>query len=221
MKKVILYTTLLTGMLLAGAGVNLALPPSGEDTANSFPSMVLIEVAIPAMGDEEADGGHGSGAILDDIHVLTAKHVVIKAIQKLGTIRVLDDTGEIREVVHVSMDPKKDVAVITVNKPFKQEPVTVSCKPVKTLDRLYVVGYPLGFGRTVFEVTATKYMRDDENFILAVTGVSLPGNSGGPVFNSYGELVGILIGEFMVGDGNDTDLNVVIPTIALKICEVS
>jgi S1-C subfamily serine protease len=229
MKRFILYTTLVVGMLSAGVGVNLALPPSGEDTANKFPSMVLIEVVIPALGDREETGGHGSGAILDPWHVLTAKHVVEKAIQLLGTMKVVDHTGQIREVVHVSMDPKKDVAILTVKQPFSQEPVAISCKAVEPLESLYVVGYPLGFGRMVFEVTVGKYINTDESIILAVTGVSLPGNSGGPVFNGSGELVGILVGEFMTEQDlgliqvpQDTDVNVVIPTIAMKLCnEVS
>jgi S1-C subfamily serine protease len=225
LKRLIISTFL--GLLALGGLSLYASPVAGTVDNDDFPSMVLIEAVIPALGDREETSGHGSGAILDPWHVLTAKHVVEKAAMNAGTMRVIDNTGQIREVVHVSMDPKKDVAVVTVKQPFKQKPVVVSCKAVEPLERLFVVGYPLGFGRMVFEVTVGKYMTDDTQTILAVTGVSLPGNSGGPVFTRSGELVGILVGEFMTENvvavdvviPQDTDVNVVVPTIAMKLCD--
>lgn len=155
-----------------------------------------------------AKGGHGSGVIIGPNLVATAGHVAAS-----DFLLVVDDAGKEYKVKSKSIATTADFAIITIEGTFEFAAAPVACEySVKPLDRLYVVGYPLDFPRTIYELIAVDYyIQEGVGKLLLGTGVSLPGNSGGPVFNSSGEVVGILTGEYMVSDGIDTDVNTIVP----------
>lgn len=187
--------------------------------ATVLPSKYQSMVKVLIMGPDEKtkameELGHGSGVIIGPNTIVTAKHVAdLEAGQALS---IIDQQGKVHEVERIQLNHKNDFAIVTVKEAFDIKAPEVSCKAVKPLERLYIVGYPLDFDSMIFENVAVDYVRDGNNIILASTGVSLPGNSGGPVFNSRGQLVGILVGEFLYGENaimtQDTDVNIVVPT---------
>ncbi len=69
-------------------------------------------------------------------------------------------------------------------------------EPVKYGDKVYTVGFPMGFTQTVAEglISKPKLYYDFGNGKLAVmifTAYMAPGSSGGGLFNDNGELIGI------------------------------
>jgi len=136
--------------------------------------------------------GMGSGFIVgSEGIILTNAHVVKNATEVMVK---LTDRREFKAKV-LGSDPKTDIAVLKIN---------ASNLPVVSLgdsDKLQVgewvlaIGAPFGFENTVTAgvVSATgRSLPDDSAVPFIQTDVAVnPGNSGGPLFNARGEVVGI------------------------------
>ncbi len=200
--------------LMLVASLFVSSPIAGTTVKAEYPSMVRVTMMGP---DEKthkiAEQGHGSGVIVGPHTIYTAKHV--GDIKKGYSLKVFDQSGKQYTVTRIALDPKNDFATLTIKETIAIKAAAIECRPVETLDHLYVVGYPLDFPALIFEVVAVDYLPKDNTTILAATGVSLPGDSGGPVFNRNGEVVGLLTGEYVAGGGpfnmNETDLNIIVP----------
>ena len=88
----------------------------------------------------------------------------------------------------------RDVAILII--PGAPCPCArVSDTPLKVGDFIAVVGYPLGLAQVVTygEFQARIIDKEDGQEYLMVTALGAPGNSGGGLFNEYGDLVGIVV----------------------------
>lgn len=137
--------------------------------------------------------GQGSGCIIsEDGYVLTNAHVVAQASDV--TVKLTDRREFPAKVIGV--DPRTDVAVLKIN--AKNLPTVKFGDPSKLQPGEWVVaiGSPFGFENSVTAgvVSATSRALGAENSIVPFiqTDVAVnPGNSGGPLFNLRGEVVGI------------------------------
>jgi putative serine protease PepD len=139
----------------------------------------------------------GSGVVIDDrVDVVTNAHVVYEA--RAVMVSLSDD--QMMEAEIVGLDPISDLAVVRPKAPG----VPLSKAPLGRSDRLEIgeellaVGYPLGLG-----ITATKGILSGAQRALPLSPMSWltpfmqtdaalnPGNSGGPLLNRCGEVVGI------------------------------
>src|SRR5690606_29981909 len=141
---------------------------------------------------EMAVRGEGSGFIVDPNGViLTNAHVVRDA--KDVTVK-LTDRREFRAKV-LGSDPKTDVAVLKID--AKNLPVVPlgSARDLKVGEWVLAIGSPFGFENSVTAgvVSAKGRSLPDDGFVPFIqTDVAVnPGNSGGPLFNTRGEVVGI------------------------------
>ncbi|KER66576.1 peptidase S1 and S6, chymotrypsin/Hap [Burkholderia cepacia] len=141
-----------------------------------------------------AVSGSGSGFIVSaDGLILTSAHVVDDATDV--TVR-LTDRREFKATV-LAVDPQSDVAVLRVNAtklPFVR--VGDSSK-VRAGEPVMTIGAPDGSGNTVTAgiVSATSHrMPDGSAFPFFETDIAPnPDNSGGPVFNRAGDVIGIAV----------------------------
>lgn len=135
--------------------------------------------------------GAGSGFIVSpDGVILTNAHVVQNADEV--TVK-LQDRREYRAKV-LGSDPKTDVAVLKID--AKNLPVAPIGKSQKLLvgEWVLAIGSPFGLESTVTAgvVSATGRSLDENAVPFIQTDVAVnPGNSGGPLFNTRGEVVGI------------------------------
>ncbi len=165
------------------------------------PSVVLIHTHTDANKDAEEQDGAGTGTIIDDSgSILTSLHVVTGA----TSIEVIFPNG-VRSAATISGTlPEKDIAMlVTENPPLPVVPATMGNPgQLQPGDEAVVVGNPFGLRHTV---TAGVISGLERNFRLPDTGEIIPGliqfdaavnpgNSGGPLLNSAGELVGVVIG---------------------------
>lgn len=134
----------------------------------------------------------GSGFIVNaDGLILTNAHVVRDA--KHVTVRLTDRREFDAKVL--GADPKTDVAVLKIN--AKNLPVVPlgSARDLKVGEWVLAIGSPFGFDNSVTAgvVSAKGRSLPDDSFVPFIqTDVAVnPGNSGGPLFNSKGEVVGI------------------------------
>lgn len=123
------------------------------------------------------------------------------------------------EVVHMSQSPDIDVAALRVN-PSGEIPVVRHINPslqsVQQGDPIAVIGYPLGTellaltrdsrARTTLSQGVVSRLTPD---YIQVDATASVGNSGGPVFNSKGEVIGILTAG--VGGGSTKEIAFVTP----------
>jgi serine protease Do len=136
--------------------------------------------------------GEGSGFIVSpDGIILTNAHVVRDADEV--TVK-LQDRREYRAKV-LGSDPKTDVAVLKID--AKNLPIVKIGDPngSKVGQWVVAIGSPYGFDNTVTSgiISAKSRSLPNENYTPFIqTDVPVnPGNSGGPLFNLQGEVIGI------------------------------
>ena len=136
--------------------------------------------------------GQGSGFIVSgDGTILTNAHVVKDASEV--TVK-LTDRREFRAKV-LGVDPKTDVAVLKIDAADLPTVQLGSTRDLKPGEWVLAIGSPFGFENTVTAgvVSAKGRSLPDDSFVPFIqTDVAVnPGNSGGPLFNSRGEVVAI------------------------------
>jgi serine protease Do len=146
----------------------------------------------------------GSGFIVDPSGVvITNNHVVDGA----SSVRVKLSDGSIRQAKVLGRDEKTDIAVLRIEGGGKFEAVQWGDSDhVRVGDSVFAVGSPFGLGNTVTagivsargrEIGAGPY--DD---FLQVDAAINSGNSGGPLFNSAGRVIGVNTAIFSPSGGN-------------------
>jgi len=145
----------------------------------------------PEQGRERV--GLGSGFIITpDGYILTNGHVVADSDDV--TVRLSDAKREFKARV-VGVDRRTDVALIKVDAHDLPVAKLGNSSQVEPGQWVAAIGSPFGFDNTITAgiVSATRRALPDESFVPFIqTDVAVnPGNSGGPLINLRGEVVGI------------------------------
>lgn len=163
-----------------------------------LPSLVFIQTERT---DEEGEAGFGVGSgvvVSQNGDILTALHVVLDA--SAIEITFADGTEATAEIANT--DPDNDIAVLQPSRPPELlVPATLgSAGALHIGDEAYAVGNPLGLAGSM---SAGVISGLDRSFTVDKTGQRLegliqidaavnPGNSGGPLLNRAGQVVGIV-----------------------------
>jgi serine protease Do len=136
--------------------------------------------------------GMGSGFIISaDGIILTNAHVVKDATEV--TVKLTDRREFLAKVL--GHDPKTDVAVLKIDAANLPVVTLGSPKNLRPGEWVAAIGSPFGFENTVTVgvVSATgRSLPDDSAVPFIQTDVAVnPGNSGGPLFNARGEVIGM------------------------------
>lgn len=147
---------------------------------------------IPIPRDEGLHMGLGSGFIINqDGIILTNAHVVADASEV--TVK-LTDKREFRAKV-IGIDKPSDVAVLQIKASNLPTVRIGDTNKINVGEWVLAIGSPFGFENSVTAgiVSAKSRRLPDENYVPFIqTDVAVnPGNSGGPLFNMRGEVVGI------------------------------
>ena len=164
------------------------------------PSVVTIETRILSV-DGKSDGGRGTGVVIDEAgSILTSLHVVADAVD----IKVIFADGSESAASVQGKDPAQDLAVLRPKViPDDLQPATLgNSKGMSPGEDVYVIGNPFGItgsfsagvisgmNRSFKPPKAQGPLTGLIQFDAAVN----PGNSGGPLLNSNGEVIGIVTG---------------------------
>ncbi len=178
-----------------------ATPPpafSAEVYAAIQPSFVYIQVQTPNAACK-SEGGVGSGVIVDAAgDILTSLHVVTQA----TSIQVMFADGTKSNAQMINAQPQDDIAVLRPSQLPPQVVPAVLGNPnaVHVGDEAYVVGNPLGLYGSL---SAGVISGLDRSFtppnskqklqgLIQIDAAVNPGNSGGPLLNRYGQVIGVV-----------------------------
>ena len=140
--------------------------------------------------------GCGSGVFIDDDIILTAAH----CLEGVKTVTIELSDGTILKSDDFYVDEKEDIGFIFV-KTDELHIAKVSSTSVNIGDTVYLVGRPFDdiFKFSLTKGTLSHLDRDipgwNWNDLLQTDAIGGPGSSGGPLYNSVGNLVGMYVGH--------------------------
>ena len=140
-----------------------------------------------------APNAHGSGFIVGEGKYVITNHHVINGAKKIA---VRNGIGKVTNATIAAISKDYDLAILELEKPYPKK-YSISGKNFiepKAGTDVISIGYP-GIGMTFEQPTITQgiisKVFDDKVGIFLTTAAINSGNSGGPIFNLNGKLVGV------------------------------
>jgi S1-C subfamily serine protease len=206
------------------AGVDAAIDDAGSDAGAASAEMTPAEVfrayasavvSIEVLSGDEAhprEGG-GTGFVIDARGVVATNHHVIREARSVR-VKLLD--GTYADSVELLVDDADDdlaLLQITATQPLHAVRLGDS-DVVEVGERAVVIGNPLGLEHTLSDGIVSARRRIDEHNMIQMTAPVSPGNSGGPVFDRHGEVIGVTTA--VIGLGLGQNLNLAVPVNVLR-----
>lgn len=174
----------------------------------------VIKVSTP--------GGLGSGVLLNEEgYAITNAHVIQGETDLRATVWIPQEDGTLKrttieDVVIIAVNNHLDLALLRLNHPDDELfdfSVLENAENIEVGQMVFAIGNPLGLERSMSQgVISTKQRSFDGLTYIQTDAAVNPGNSGGPLFNSRGEVVGITNMGIMAAES----LNFAIPTRYVK-----
>jgi S1-C subfamily serine protease len=174
--------------------------PAAKAYEAIMPSVVRVRgLDTDPDGDDQIERSVGTGVVIVDKGlILTNLHVVAGAM----LVKVVFADGLESDAEVVALKPESDLAVLQAKTiPDDLAPATLgSASALRPGDHVVAVGFPFGIGPSVSAgvVSGLKstFVSPDSNRLLTgliqFDAAANPGNSGGPLVNANGEVVGIV-----------------------------
>ena len=159
------------------------------------------------LGSQEKEGS-GSGWVLDKQgHIVTNYHVV----QDSDIVNVTMGEGESFPAEVVGADPRNDIAVLKVDiDPSLLSPVTLGeSESLRVGQKVFAIGNPFGLNRTmtIGIISSLDRSLDSKSGqqirnVIQIDAALNQGNSGGPLLDSEGKLIGMNTAIATLNGGN-------------------
>ncbi|MES2835753.1 MAG: trypsin-like peptidase domain-containing protein [Pseudomonadota bacterium] len=185
----------------------------------SLPAVVQVTTLGSSRGPSSGDNepkpmATGSGVIIDAREgiIVTNNHVV-----ENGSKFTVDMTdGRLVDAVLIGTDKATDIAVLRITAPRLSQVEVVDSDTLRTGDLAFAVGYPLGLDQTLTMGVISGLGRSGlgdrvEDYIQTDAAVN-SGNSGGPLLDSRGRLIGINTSILSGGGGGNDGIAFAVPT---------
>lgn len=144
----------------------------------------------------------GTGFLIDGKgYLVTSAHVVAKA----DSVYIVNTKGEYFKARTVHVNDHTDIAILKIEdprfEPVRHLPYGIRKAKADLGEQIFTLGYP----RTEivynegYLSAKTGYNGDTVTYQIAIS--ANPGNSGGPIFNQHGEVIGVLSGKQVTAEG--------------------
>lgn len=158
----------------------------------------MVKYANKSCVTIKSDRGHGSGFVVGSKGmIITSNHVIENANQ----IQVHFSNGVEFDAEIVSIDKNYDVALLKIPGSGYQ-PLKLNISETELGEEISTIGTPanLELGQSISKgVISGKRLMDNKVYLQLNMAVS-PGNSGGPLLNSNGEVLGVVFAK-VIGEG--------------------
>jgi S1-C subfamily serine protease len=164
----------------------------------------------------------GTGFVIAPNRVMSNAHVVA------GTESVtVEAEGEKYDATVVSYDPNADISILDVPN-LPQSPLVFAEEPAKTGTDAVVLGYPGGgdFAATPARVREIIELNGPDIYksttvnreVYTIRGPVRQGNSGGPMINRAGQVIGVVFGAAV--DDNDTGFVMTTDEVSRQLAKI-
>lgn len=210
------------------------LPSFSEIAEKTLPSVVSVvgqsfydsplytqtaadSAALPFFEDRAHVTSLGSGFIIDkEGYILTNNHVI----DENEAVQIILHSGETLKAEIVGRDKRTDIALLKVKPSELMKPVSFGdSDKAKTGEWVLAAGNPFGLGNSVTAGIISARSRDlnagpYDDFLQIDASIN-QGNSGGPLFNMNGEVIGMNTAVYSPSGGN-TGISFAIPSNLIK-----
>lgn len=165
---------------------------AGEDFSG------VIENSIKSVVTIRTDISQGTGFLIGDEGYIVTNYHVMEGANQVG---IFTYDGEMHSTTFLGYDSQFDIALLKIEGNFDALTLADS-EDITVGENVIAIGNPLGLQFSVSEgiVSATHRLGPNEIEAYVQTDAALnPGNSGGPLINKQGEVVGI--NNFKIGEG--------------------
>jgi len=204
MKKLYRLVLCLCGVCSAATAQEIKLEDVIEEVN---PSVVSI------VAENEDTQALGAGIVVDDSgYIVTNAHVTSGA-QKI-TLTTVEDETYAAELV--GADEKTDIALLKATEALELKAARFAdSEEIRVGNPVFAIGNPFGLGNSVSSGIVSAKERDIEkgpydDFIQTDAAIN-QGNSGGPLFNMNGEIIGMNTAIFS-NDGIDAGVGFAVPS---------
>lgn len=186
----------------------LIMPARAADDISATARSVVRVVTVATMGGEIVGFGHGSGIAISPTRIITNAHVVESVAQHPGNVAlgIVPSEGDKSYPGRlIALDSRRDLALIELQS-GRLPPAVIYTGPVGSGARIFALGYPgnvdLATARSATDYIIPRSPVRSEGSISnmqAIDGISAllhtakisRGNSGGPLVDECGRIVGI------------------------------
>ena len=151
-------------------------------------TMEVYRSANPAVVTIKTTTSTGSGSIISaDGLVITNEHVIRDA--KNGLVRIINTEGKTYNGQVLTIDRKNDLALVRITSSDRFPTITVADREnILVGQKVFAIGSPFGLSGTLTTGILSRFAIDGD---LQTDARLNPGNSGGPLLNSRGEMIGV------------------------------
>lgn len=192
---------------------------NGRDIAQQFTPLVVavIDPYLPQVSPEVDIGllAYGAGVIaladIDGFLVLTSRHVIEEMSYRPGVGQevglLLQDHQQALATV-VGIHNQLDLALLWVGRDDNEETYVQPLRSFDSIDvgeQVFAIGHPQGLA---FSISAGLVSQKRNGDLVQISAPVSPGNSGGPIYDTYGKLIGVVQSVFDKSkDPNAENLN--------------
>lgn len=166
------------------------------------PSTVEIRVTL------QNGTATGTGFFVADGMIATNYHVIKGAQKIVVKFTEGENTKEYSINTIIGYDRMLDIAILGIDK--EVESLVLSQDKVKSGQVVYAIGSPFGLTSSITQGIVSSPSRDfgDGVDCIQFDAAVSPGNSGGPLVNSYGEVIGIITMQYTEGQNLNFAINI-------------
>ncbi len=172
---------------------------------NSLSAKKIYAASKSSMVQINTNKGLGSGFFIAKGILVTNYHVI----ENVNQIEVVNYQNKKYSVTSIlGYDKDLDIAILSINS-SKNDYLTFNTHGVTVGEEVYSMGSPLGLTDTFSNgiVTNSKRIIDNVKYIQTNASISM-GNSGGPLLNAYGEVIGIITATYLSGQNLNLALDI-------------
>lgn len=188
--------------------------PTLESETPSIDQLLNASVKI-IMEKNNRIMGSGSGVFISSNLIVTNCHVIESSIYPGVKIKIQchNESEYIAKVKKAN--PENDVAILEIEESQSIFIPNIQSKLPNVLDKIIVIGSPFGEKNVTTPGNISKIVNDDsllDETLLQMTAPISAGNSGGPVFNKSGEIIGVTVASLEGGQ----NMNYAVPAKYIK-----